>query len=238
MGMAKKIITTNEKIGLGFFSLPILEFNERFEEIQKNNPQLTTDEAAAVVYFGMLADTPMPTKQGEVWAVFWGDSIPPEKWLESEYNQRYYAIYSGIHPPFRKVDAQTGYLNNVNVLQNWLIYNGLWNGIEKTLSEESRKLQAQAAAVAASEQAAARALAMSRITEDMSEEARIEAATKQEQANNRLQELLKQEEALKKRLQDIENGIITPEEGLTDGKGSFGLLAAIGTAAALLFLGG
>lgn len=227
--MAKKIYTTNEKIGLGFFSLPILEFNERFEEITKNNPQLTPVEAAAVVYFGMCADTPMPTKQGDVWAVVWADTgIPVEQWLESEYNQRYYAVYSGIHPPIVKVDAQTGYLNNVKVLQTWLSYNGLYEGIEKTLTEESRKLQAQAAAAAASAQAAAYALAMSRITDDMTEQARVEAAQRQADAQKQYNAAIEQENRTREQLDRISKGLPPESPGV-----SVGAVVAIGAAVAV-----
>lgn len=227
--MAKKIYTTNEKIGLGFFSLPILEFNERFEEITKNNPQLTPVEAAAVVYFGMCADTPMPTKESNVYAVFWADTgVPTEQWLEIEYNQRYYGVYSGIHPPFRIVDAQTGYLNNVKVLQNWLAYNGLYEGIEKTLTEESRKLQAQAAAASASAQAAAYALAMSRITDDMTEEARAEAAQRQAEAQKQYNAAIEQENRTREQLDRISKGLPPESPGV-----SIGAVFAIGTAVAV-----
>lgn len=227
--MAKKIYTTNEKIGLGFFSLPILEFNERFEEISKNNPQLTPVEVAAVVYFGMCADTPMPTKESDVYAVYWtGTNIPTEKWLEIEYNQRYYAVYSGIHPPLVKVDAQTGYLNNVKVLQTWLAYNGLYDGIEKTLTEESRKLQAQAAAAQASAQAAAKALAMSRITDDMTEEARVEAAQRQADAQKQYNAAIEQENRTREQLNRISNGLPPESSGV-----SVGAVVAIGVAVAV-----
>lgn len=227
--MAKKIYTTNEKIGLGFFSLPILEFNERFEEITKNNPQLTPVEAAAVVYFGMCADTPMPTKKTDVYAVVWSDTgIPVEQWLESEYNQRYYAVYSGIRPPLVKVDAQTGYLNNVKVLQTWLAYNGLYDGIEKTLTEESRKLQAQAAAASASAQAAAYALAMSRITDDMTEQARVEAAQRQADAQKQYNAAIEQENRTREQLDRISKGLPPESPGV-----SVGAVFAIGTAVAV-----
>lgn len=227
--MAKKIYTTNEKIGLGFFSLPILEFNERFEEITKNNPQLTPVEAAAVVYFGMCADTPMPTKKTDVYAVVWSDTgIPVEQWLESEYNQRYYAVYSGIRPPLVKVDAQTGYLNNVKVLQTWLAYNGLYEGIEKTLTEESRKLQAQAAAASASAQAAAYALAMSRITDDMTEQARVEAAQRQADAQKQYNAAIEQENRTREQLDRISKGLPPESPGV-----SVGAVFAIGAAVAV-----
>lgn len=227
--MAKKIYTTNEKIGLGFFSLPILEFNERFEEITKNNPQLTPVEAAAVVYFGMCADTPIPTKQTDVYAVVWADTgIPVEQWLESEYNQRYYAVYSGIRPPLVKVDAQTGYLNNVKVLQTWLSYNGLYEGIEKTLTEESRKLQAQAAAAAASAQSAAYALAMSRITDDMTEQARVEAAQRQADAQKQYNAAIEQENRTREQLDRISKGLPPESPGV-----SVGAVVAIGAAVAV-----
>lgn len=227
--MAKKIVTTNEKIGLGFFSLPILEFNERFEEITKNNPQLTPVEAAAVVYFGMCADTPIPTKNTDVYAVKWADSgIPVEQWLGSEYNQRYYAVYSGMHPPFVIVDAQTGYLNNVKVLQTWLAYNGLYEGVEKTLTEESRKLQAQAAAASASAQAAAYALAMSRITDDMTEQARVEAAQRQADAQKQYNAAIEQENRTREQLDRISKGLPPESPGV-----SVGAVFAIGTAVAV-----
>lgn len=238
--MPQKIYLSNEKLGLGFMSLPILEFNERFDVLSQTSPQLSPEAKAASVYFGMLADSPKPTGKYEAYAVDWeGSSIykdgsltPIEKWYEQEHDARYKA-FGVMVVPLVKMDAQNAYLINLNNLQKWLIYNGLWGGVKKTLAEESRKLQAQAAAAAAAAQAAAYSLAMSRINADISEESRIASSEDTAKANKQLEEAQKEEAEIKQKISDLENGIIT-----TNKPSSFGIVAAIAAGvAALLFLG-
>lgn len=248
--MTQKLYGTNEKIGLGFLSLPILEFNERYELLEKNNPQLTPLERAATVYFGMLSDTPKPTKDKNAFYIDWNFAVPriyqengkvkifTDKVLsnnDEKYLREALARYSNngwALVPFVEADAQTAYLQNLKNLQDWLIYNGLYDGIKITLAEESRKLQAQAAAAAASAQSAAYALAMSRINADISQEARIEAAQNEKKAKEQLDEALKDEAETKQKISDLKNGIITKKKS-----SSFGTIAAIAAAAALWFLG-
>ena len=248
--MTQKLFGTNEKIGLGFLSLPILEFKERFYISEQNNPQLKPLERAASVYFGMLADTPKPTKDKNAFYIDWSLPVPrieqkdgkvtaftdkviannDEKHLREGLAR--YSKTGWVLVPFVEADAQTAYLQNLKNLQDWLIYNGLYDGVKKTLAEESRKLQAQAAAAQASEAAAAYALAMSRINADISQEARIEAAKNEKKANEQLEAALKDEAEIKEKISDLENGIITTK------KSSFGTIAAIAAAAAgLYFLG-
>ena len=238
--MAQKIFITNDHLGLGFMSLPILEFNERYESLNRTSPQLSPEAKAASVYFGMLADSPKPTAKVDAYAVDWqgssvykdGSLTPIEDWYEREKDVRYKSFGFAL-APLVKMDAQNAYLTNLNNLQAWLIYNGLWGGIKKTLAEESRKLQAQAAAAAASAAAAARALAMSRINADISEDARIASAEEVAKANKQLEEAQKEEVEIKQKISDLENGIIT-----TNKSSSFGTIAAIvAGAAALFFLG-
>ena len=238
--MAQKVYLKNENLGLGFMSLPILEFNERLEILNQTSSQLDPQAKAATVYFGMLADSPKPTAQVNAYAVDWkgtsvykdGSLTPKEDWYEREKGARYTSTGYFL-VPFVEMDAQNAYLINLNNLQEWLIYKGLWAGIQKTLNEESRKLQAQAAAASAAAAAAARALAMSRINADISEEARIEAAENSAKANKQLEEAQKDEAEIKQKISDLENGIITTKK-----TSSFGTIAAIlAGAAALLFLG-
>ena len=230
--MPQKIYLSNEKLGLGFLSLPILEFNERFDLLSQTSPQLSPEARAASVYFGMLADSPKPTGKYKAYALNWEDAnIPIDKWYEREQGARY-STFGMLLVPLVEMDAQEAYMINLNNLQKWLIYNGLWGGIKKTLSEESRKLQAQAAAASAAAAAAARALAMSRINADISEESRIASAEDTAKANKQLEEAQKEEEEIKQKINDLENGIITKKSS------SFGIVAAIAAGvAALFFLG-
>lgn len=231
--MPQKIYLSNEKLGLGFLSLPILEFNERFDLLSQTSPQLSPEARAASVYFGMLADSPKPTGKYDAYGLDWeGADIPIDKWYETEHEARYRVFGVGF-APLLKMDAQNAYMMNLNNLQKWLIYNGLWGGVKKTLAEESRKLQAQAAAASAAAAAAARALAMSRINADISEESRIASAEDTAKANKQLEEAQKEEEEIKQKINDLENGIITTEKS-----SYFGIVAAIAAGVAvLLFLG-
>ena len=132
-------------------------------------------------------------------------------------------------------NAQQSWLNHVFKLQKWLAYNGLWDGIQRTLSEESRKRQSDLAALQASEQAAARALAMSRITDGMSETARIEAAKKTADLQKELESATKKEEELKAQISNLEKGL--PPDYDTN-KINIVALAGIGLVAAILLLRG
>lgn len=204
----KKKIYRSDLLGLGIFSYPILEFNERMETAKKTTPQITdSNQLAARVYFGMLAEQPKPTRDGAGLYVDWG-VVPKEKWQEYEEGTKY-SVWDYLSPYIVKVDdAQTAYFYQLKNLQSWLAYFGLTKGIQKTLNEQSRKRQADLAAIAASNAAAARALAFSQVTEDMTEEARLDAAKAEARANKTLEQNLEKEAEIKQELEDIEKGYL------------------------------
>ena len=213
--MAKKIYRPNDIFGLGVFAYPILEFNERMETAKQTTPQMSGDlqALAARVYFGMLAEQPMPTREDDTYYLDWeGIGLEKKDWLEAEEWVKYHAfpIY-GV--PTQKTDAQTAYFSALKNLQSWLAYYGLTEGIKKTLAEESRKKQAELAAIQESKAAAARALAYSRMNEDLSEEARYKAAENEGRAQRELDENLKKEAEIKQELENIKAGYLVQQTG-------------------------
>lgn len=213
--MAKKIYISDENIGLGAFSFPVLTFNERMDDLKRRNPQLDDNERAAVVYFGMLADTPQPTKTGNVYYLEpengpykqIEENKNKENWFDIEENLKYHAVGHIMTSAFKEIDAATGYFNNVKRLQDWISYNGLWGGIQTTLNEQSRKLQGLRAGILASQAAAAKALALSQITDEMTDEARVEAAQAQAKAQKEYDEAIERENVLNKQLDNISKGL-------------------------------
>lgn len=213
--MAKKIYLKDSDIGLGAFSLPVLEFNERMIDLKRRNPQLNDEERAAVVYFGMLADTPQPTTENKVYYLEpqngpfkqFEVNNNPEKWLDIENKLRYTSASILFQSAFKESEPATGYYNNVLRLQYWISYNGLWNGIQKTLMEQSRKLQGLRAGIEASKAAAAKALGLSQITDEMTDEARVEAAQAQAQAKKQYDEAIERENTLNKQLDNLSKGL-------------------------------
>jgi hypothetical protein len=211
----KKIYRTNDLYGIGVFAYPILEFNERLETAKQTTPQMSGDlqALAARVYFGMLAEQPKPTREDECYYIDWESSgVDKKEWLELEEDMKYSALPI-LAPHLRKTDAQTAYFSALKNLQSWLAYYGLTEGIQKTLMEASRKRQADLAAIAASNAAAARALAFSKVTADMTEEARIEAAENEARARKTLDENLTKEAEIKQDLENIKNGYLVEKTG-------------------------
>lgn len=217
--MAKNVYLTNT--GIGCFSLPILEFYERNEELKRTNPQLNDQERAAVVYFGMLAEQPEPTTINKAWYiepnnakirkspfVIVKDETAQniENWLNIEHDAKY-KFEGSLRIGATESTAQTAYYNNLKRLQDWIAYNGLWGGIQKTLNEQSRKLQGLRAGILASQAAAAKALALSQITDEMTDEARVEAAQAQAQAQKQYNEAIERENVLNKQLDNISKGL-------------------------------
>lgn len=216
--MARKVYLTNT--GIGCFTLPILEFYERNEILKKTNPQLNDEERAAVVYFGMLAEQPEPTTINKAWyiepnnakirkgLVVLKDETAQniENWLTIE-NDAKYKVEGALRIGATEATAQTAYYNNVKRLQDWIAYNGLWNGIQKTLMEQSRKLQGLRAGIEASKAAAAKALGLSQITDEMTDEARVEAAQAQAQAQKQYNEAIERENKLNKQLENLSKGL-------------------------------
>lgn len=211
----KKIYRPNDLYGIGVFSYPILEFNERLETAKQTTPQMSGDlqALAARVYFGMLAEQPKPTREDECYYLDWKNiGLDKKEWLEAEECAKYHAfpIY-GV--PAQKTDAQTAYFSALKNLQSWLAYYGLTEGIKKTLTEESRKKQAELAAIQESKAAAARALAYSRMNEDLSEEARYKAAENEGRAQRELDENLRKEAEIKQELENIKAGYLVQQTG-------------------------
>lgn len=255
---------------LGPWDYPIAEFLYRFSNLKKNSPQYLDEEAAAVVYFGMVAEQPMPTSEYTDIAIDWDavDSIAYDKNLVaslagvewSQLGPNYYLplfdsyvmahtktkkdgkLYFGI----KKDDKgkwqiaflgksvrltrtlKESYEASVYHLNRYLVYNGLYDGVRKTLAEESRRLQGLRAQALASQQAAAKALALSKASENVSEEA-INRYEKQ------LEEAQVKEAEITDYLQKLSR---TPEgEGSTSSSGVSGIIPlAIGAAFAALAL--
>ena len=204
---------------LGPWSYPVTEFLTHFFTLKKNSPQYTDEEAAAVTYFGMIAEQPEPTAQVTDISIDWNavDSIafdiaaydPAQAengpnmllpYFETLINrndlirkdkQPYLGIKKNdsgkwqIYFIWKNVrttrSLQESYIESVYHLNRYLYYNGLYTGIQKTLSEESRRLQGLRAQALASQQAAAKALALSRASENVQEET-IERYEKQLEA--------------------------------------------------------
>lgn len=210
----KKIYRPNDLFGIGVFAYPILEFNERMETAKQTTPQMSGDlqALAARVYFGMLAEQPKPTREDECYYLDWENSGRDYKdWLGDEEQIKYHAVPWPY--PLMKADAQTAYFSALKNLQSWLSYYGLTEGIQKTLMEASRKRQADLAAIAASNAAAARALAFSQQTADMTEEARVKAAENEARARQTLEENLTKEAEIKQDLENIKNGYLVEKTG-------------------------
>lgn len=210
----KKIYRPNDLYGIGVFAYPILEFNERLETAKQTTPQMAGDLQALAgrVYFGMLAEQPKPTREDECYYLDWENSGRDKKdWLGDEEQIKYHAAPWPF--PLVKTDAQTAYFSALKNLQSWLAYFGLTEGIQKTLMEASRKRQADLAAIAASNASAARALALSKQTADMTEEARVKAAENEARARKTLDENLTKEAEIKQELENIKAGYLVQQTG-------------------------
>lgn len=176
----------------GPFYFPIVEFEIRKTALMQNIPELTEEEAAAVVYFAMLAEFPQPTSTDLILVPEWSEVQDTVGLLSTETNKfestgtlevsPYVANYevsnpttafyfmanannlNNTNPEFeaRFIEKRNAYLNQLKKLQTYIKKMRLYGGIEKTLSEESRNLQSELASIIASEQAAAYRSAMAR----------------------------------------------------------------------------
>lgn len=211
--MAKKrIYRPNDLFGIGIFAYPILEFNERMETAKETTPQMDEQARAARVYFGMLSEQPKPTREDEcVYLDYENYNRDIKDWLRYEEYFKYTRM--PVAMPLKNADAQTAYFSALKNLQTWLSYYGLMDGIKKTLAEESRKKQAELASIQASKAAAAQALAYGRMNEDLSEEARREAAENETRAQKTLDENLTKEAELKHELENIKAGYLVEKTG-------------------------
>lgn len=222
--MAKKVYRNEALFGLGALSYPTLTFQERSDIIKESQPGMTDQERAAVVYFGMLAEVPTPTSSGTYNSILYEQVEENEpdfkKWPAYEINMKYSAV--GMLPTTQR-SLQESYAVNLYHLQQYLVKHGLWNGIEKTLSEESRQRQSVKAALDAQAAAAAKALAYGRITQDEADE-----------VNERVK---KQQEEIERQLKQLKAGLLPDEDGGGSGTSS-GISSAVPlaiAAAAALF---
>lgn len=250
---------------LGPWDYPIAEFLGRFEQLKRNSPQYTDQEAAAVVYFGMVAQQPTPTAEYTDISIDWDTvdtiaynlqsydptqvslgpngiltlfdiklllkqcvKIDGEPYFGIKKDSGKWQIYFIGHNVRTTRTLQESYVAAVYHLNRYLVWNGLYDGILKTLAEESRKLQGLRAKALASQAAAAKALALSKASENVSEEV-IERYEQQ------LAEAKEKEKEITDYLQKLLN---TPQgQGSTTAAGTSGLLPlAIGAAAALFAL--
>lgn len=249
-------------LNLGPWELPVTTFLWRYQELLKNSPQYTPEEAAAVVYFGMVAQQPNPTMDYVHYAIDWQkvDAInygsdflayfPDYENYGPNYTNAVFEnyvrfgtwakkksdkgkvwigchddnIFYGWEPVLIERSLKLSYVESVYHLNKYLWYNGLYGGIEKTLAEESRKAQGIRAKALASQAAAAKALALSRASEDISQET-IEKYEKQ------LAEAQAREEEINEYLKKLSN---TPTGTGDMGGGSSGVAAV--AIAALSFL--
>lgn len=220
--MAKKVYRDDALFGLGALSYPTLTFQERSDIIKESQPGMTDQERAAVVYFGMLAEVPTPTSSGTYNSILYEQVEENEpnfkKWPAYEINMKYSAI--GMLPTTQR-SLQESYAVNLYHLQQYLVKHGLWNGIEKTLSEESRRRQADRAALDAQAAAAAKALAYGRMTQD--EATAVKNRVEQQQAE------------IDRQLEELKAGILPQEPGQTATAGGSSILPIAAAAAAAFF---
>lgn len=223
--MAKKVYRDDALFGLGALSYPTLTFQERSDIIKESQPGMTDQERAAVVYFGMLAEVPTPTSSGNYNSILYEQVEENEpnfkKWPAYEINMKYSAI--GMLPTTQR-SLQESYAVNLYHLQQYLVKHGLWNGIEKTLSEESRRRQADRAALDAQAAAAAKALAYGRMTQD--EATAVKNRVEQQQAE------------IDRQLEELKAGILPQEPGQTATTGGSSILPIAAAAAAFFALKG
>lgn len=220
--MAKKVYRDEALFGLGALSYPTLTFQERSDIIKESQPGMTDQERAAVVYFGMLAEVPTPTSSGNYNSILYEQVEENEpdfkKWPAYEINMKYSAV--GMLPTTQR-SLQESYAVNLYHLQQYLVKHGLWTGIEKTLSEESRRRQADRAALDAQAAAAAKALAYGRMTQD--EATAVKNRVEQQQAE------------IDRQLQELKAGILPQEPGQTATAGGSSILPIAAAAAAAFF---
>lgn len=251
---------------LGPWSYPVTEFLTRFFTLKKNSPQYTDEEAAAVTYFGMIAEQPEPTAQVTDISIDWNavdsivfdlaaydpaqaengpnmllpyfetlinrnDLIRKEKkpYLGIQKNDagkwQIYFIWKNVRTTR---SLQESYIESVYHLNRYLYYNGLYSGIQKTLSEESRRLQGLRAQALASQQAAAKALALSRASENV-----------QEETVERYEKQLEEAQVKQKEIDDYLNKLanVPTGQGSTTTAGASGVLPlVVGAALAALAL--
>lgn len=147
--------------------------------------------------------------------------------VEKDKKGKWKVMYNFVNVRLTR-NLQESYIQSIYHLNRYLYYNGLYSGIQKTLSEESRKLQGLKAQADASAQAAAYALAMSRINENISEEVT-------EKYEKQLEDAQKQSQKLTEYIERINNAPTGQGSVTTSGTSSI-IPLAIGAAVAALAL--
>ena len=249
----------------GPFYFPIVEFEIRKNALLSNIPELAEEEAAAITYFAMLAEFPQPTSQELLFVPEWDENQSALALLSTETDKfeasgtldvgNYVAGYelanpttayyfmrnantlTNDNPEFdaRFIEKRNAYLNQLKKLQRYIKKVRLYDGIEKTISEESRNYQSELASIQASEQAAAYRAAKAReMAQEESEEARIEAAKQLEKTDDEIAALEKREEELRLKILKLQNGM-DPETPTGNGAASSSILPLAAAAAAAFF---
>lgn len=210
---------------LGELVAPVWLFEYENNLLKKSNPELDDQARAATIYFSILARNPVVTSPEVVPWYDWETLLEPTKqtpeWmLGVERHAAIPALTIGqdvtakelyrFNTKYLPTPANEAYFKAVEKLQKYIAKRGLWKGIQQTLNEQSRKSQAEKAALDASKAAAAYAAAMARMNADTSEEARIEAAKAEAKAEELSIKAQEAEIELKKKLDNISKGL--PED--------------------------
>lgn len=235
---------------LGELVAPVWCFEYENNLLKNSNPELDDQERAATIYFSILARNPVVTSTDPAPWYDWENILDktkqtPEWMLGVERIAAIPQITIGqgadakelykLSANYLPTPANEAYFKAVAKLQKYIAKRGLWNGIQKTLNEQSRKSQAEKAALDASAAYAAYAAAMARMNADINEEARIEAAKAEAAADEMSIKAQQAEIELQKKLDNISKGL--PEDFGEVKKTSPVILFAIG-AAALWFIFG
>ena len=69
---------------LGNFYFPLSEFEIQTQTLMRNNPQLDEKEAASIIYFSMLAETPRPSTDENVFMPYFNDNMSASELLSTE----------------------------------------------------------------------------------------------------------------------------------------------------------
>jgi hypothetical protein len=235
---------------LGELVAPVWCFEYENNLLKNSNPELDDQERAATIYFSILARNPVVTSTETAPWYDWENILDktkqtPEWMLGVERIAAIPQITIGqgadakelykLSANYLPTPANEAYFKAVAKLQKYIAKRGLWNGIQKTLNEQSRKSQAEKAALDASAAYAAYSAAMARMNADISEEARIEAAKAEAAADEMSIKAQQAEIELQKKLDNISKGL--PEDFGEVKKTSPVIWLAFGAAAAYFLFG-
>lgn len=235
---------------LGELVAPVWCFEYENNLLKNSNPELDDQARAANVYFSILARNPIVTSTNDAPWYDWetlldSNKQTPEWMLGVERLAAIPAVTIGrdvsatelykLNKNYLPTPANEAYFKAVEKLQKYIAKRGLWKGIQKTLNEQSRKSQAEKAALDASAAYAAYAAAMARMNAENSEEARIEAAKAEAKAEELSIKAQEAEIELEKKLDNISKGL--PEDFGEVKKSSPAIWLALGAAAAYFLFG-